>query len=96
VITIGKLSKGRESHHLDSVATGVESSCAGEGEAPRRWTSTAALGRGLAGEVERGRLRAVRIRAAHERAAPRGLAFLEERLLAEVALRVWPPRPTRK
>jgi conjugative relaxase-like TrwC/TraI family protein len=59
VLSIGKLGRGAESYYLQAVATGVEDYYLHSGEAPGRWTGTAAQQLGLSGTVAAKDLRAV-------------------------------------
>jgi conjugative relaxase-like TrwC/TraI family protein len=59
VLSIGKLGRGAESYYLQAVATGVEDYYLHSGEAPGRWTGTAAERLGLSGTVAAEDLRTV-------------------------------------
>jgi conjugative relaxase-like TrwC/TraI family protein len=52
VLSIGKLGQGQENYYLESVAQGIEDYYTGAGEAPGRWTGSAARELGLQGEVD--------------------------------------------
>jgi conjugative relaxase-like TrwC/TraI family protein len=52
VLSIGKLGQGQENYYLESVALGIEDYYTGAGEAPGRWTGSAARELGLQGEVD--------------------------------------------
>ena len=52
MLSIGKLGQGQESYYLESVAQGIEDYYTGAGEAPGRWTGSAARELGMDGEVD--------------------------------------------
>lgn len=52
MLSIGKLGQGQENYYLESVAQGIEDYYTGAGEAPGRWTGSAARELGLQGEVD--------------------------------------------
>lgn len=58
MLSLGKIAAGplAARYYTDQVALGREDYYAGEGEAPGRWTGSAAEGIGLRGRVEVGQL----------------------------------------
>jgi conjugative relaxase-like TrwC/TraI family protein len=59
MLSVSKIGAGQEAYYLDAVAKGVEDYYLGHGEAPGRWTGSASVLLGLAGQVHADDLRAV-------------------------------------